>query len=158
KIDEGADGKIYFSCTLNDGNRAKLPTHGWNENLPGGQIYQFDPVTGKTVAWTSLPPKRCTATSLVDIERNIWWCNLEAGEGNALWGLNLTTKRVVFQAPDGSLGFNRAFTLAADGSIYFNGDESLMKYDATSSKIVKMNSAFGDSPGMRCASRESKDG
>src|SRR5947207_299417 len=66
KIDEGADGKIYFSCTLNDGNRAKLPTHGWNENLPGGQIYQYDPATGKTIAWTSLPPKRCTATSIVD--------------------------------------------------------------------------------------------
>lgn len=158
KIDEGADGKIYFSCTLNDGNRAKLPTHGWNDNLPGGQIYQFDPATGKTVAWTSLPPKRCTATSLVDIDRNIWWCNLEAGEGNALWGIDLATKKVVFQAPDGSLGFNRAFALANDGSIYFNGAESLMKYDAATKAITKMNSSFGDSPGMRCATRESKDG
>lgn len=158
KIDAGPDGKIYFSCTLNDGNRAKLPTYGWNDALPGGQLYQFDPQTRRTIAFASLPAKRCTATSLLDRERNVWWCNLEAGEGNALFGLDLKAKQPVFQAADGSLGFNRNFTLARDGSIYFNGADSLMKYDARSKQVVALKAQFGKSPGMRCSTRETSDG
>lgn len=125
RIDEGADGKIYFSCTLNDGNAASnTEKFKWSESLPGGQLYQFDPQTGKTAIFASLPPARCTATSRLDRERNIWWCNLEAGPkgaNNALWAIDLTTKKVVFQAPDGSVGFNRNFALARNGSVYFNG-------------------------------------
>ena len=97
KIDEGPDGTILFCGTLNDGNRAKKPEYQWSDTLPGAQIYQYDPQTGKASVFANLPPKRCTATSLVDHKRNIWWCNLEAGEGNALWGLDLTTKQPVFQ-------------------------------------------------------------
>src|SRR5687767_10713295 len=93
KIDEGVDGKIYFSCTLNDGNRAKDPEYcKWDKDLPGGQLYQYDPATGKTVVFLTLPAPRCTATSLFDRDRNTWWCNLEAGEGNALWAVNLKSK------------------------------------------------------------------
>ncbi len=159
KIDEGPDGKIYFSCTLNDGNRAKLPQYGWTDALPGGQLYQFDPATGKTVAFANLPPRRCTATSLVDRERNTWWCNLEAGDGNALWGLDLATKRPVFQSPDGSVGFNRNFALAADGSIIFNGDAgSVWRLDGTTRQLAQTGSAFADSPGMRCSTGPSGDG
>jgi hypothetical protein len=122
KIDEGADGKIYFSCTLNDGNRAKDPNYSkWDADLPGGQLYQYDPATSRTVVVTTLPAPRCTATSLYDRARDIWWCNLEAGEGNALWAFSLKTRKQVFKGPDGSVGFNRAFGLAKDGSIYFNG-------------------------------------
>jgi sugar lactone lactonase YvrE len=122
KIDEGVDGKIYFSCTLNDGNRAKDPDYcKWDADLPGGQLYQYDPATGKTVVFLTLPAPRCTATSLFDRTRNTWWCNLEAGEGNALWAVNLKSKQEVFKGPDGSVGFNRAIGLANDGSIYFNG-------------------------------------
>ncbi len=158
KIDEAADGKIYFSCTLNDGNRAKLPQFAWTEKLPGGQLYQFDPVTGKTIVFANLPPRRCTATSLLDRKRSNWWCNLEAGEGNALWGLNLATRKPVFQSPDGSLGFNRSFALAADGTIVFNSDDALWKCDPQSGKLAKTKATFGDSPGMRSATHESKDG
>ena len=157
KLDEGKDGKIYFSCTLNDGNRAKLPTYGWDEELPGGQLYQYDPATGATSVYANLPAKRCTATSLLDGERNIWWCNLEAGEGNALWGLDLTTRKEVFKAPDGSLGFNRAFALARDGSIFFNGPDRLMKFNAAAQQIEATQTSFGDSPGMRCATTETAD-
>ena len=121
KLDEGIDGKIYFSCTLNDGNRAKNCT--WTDKVPGGQVYAYDPTTGKTAVVANLPAKRCTATSLYDAKRNIWWCNLEAGEGNALWGLDLDTRKPMFQALDGSLGFNRAIALGADGSVYFNGPD-----------------------------------
>ena len=158
KIDEAADGGILFCCTLNDGNRASHPTYQWNDNLPGGQIYRYDPKTGKTSVFASLPPKRCTATSLLDRERQIWWCNLEAGEGNALWGLDLRTKKPVFQAPEGSMGFNRNFALARDGSIYFNGKETISHYDLEKKTITSMKSAFGKSPGMRATTRESKDG
>lgn len=159
RIDEGTDGIIYFSCTLNDGNRAGQPAYHWNERLPGGQLYQFDPKTGKTSVCASLPPKRCTATSMLDRERNIWWCNLEAGTGNALWGLDLKTKKPVFQAPDGSMGFNRNFALARDGSVYLNGkDGSISRYDPAKKEIVPTKSAFEKSPGMRSSSRESKAG
>ena len=158
QIAEGRDGKIYFSCTLNDGNRAKLPSHGFDDELPGGQIYQYDPATGKTVVHASLPPRRCTATSTIDRERNIWWCNLEAGEGDALWGFDLTTKKEIFRAADGSMGFNRAFALLRSGSILLNGPDRLLKFDLASRSIEPTRTSFGESPGMRCASAETSDG
>ncbi len=157
RIDEGRDGKIYFSCTLNDGNSAKYPRFHWTEELPGGQLYQFDPRTGQAVVFANLPPKRCTATSILDRKRNIWWCNLEAG-GNALWALDLDTKEVLFKAPDGSMGMNRNFALAADGSIYFNGKDGIWKYDPKKNDIARTGSAVPNSPGMRSSTRESKDG
>lgn len=158
KIDEGRDGKIYFSCTLNDGNRARLATYGWDEELPGGQLYQFDPATGKTQVFANLPARRCTATSRLDRERNIWWCNLEAGEGNALWGFDLTARQPVVQTADDSVGFNRAFALTRDGSILFNGEDHLCRLDAKSHKIISCQAQFVESPGMRCVSDETTDG
>jgi len=163
KIDEGLDGSIYFSCTLNDGNRAKLPTHGFHEGLPGGQLYRYDPRTGKTSVFASLPPRRCTATSILDRQRNLWWCNLESGDGNALWCLDLKPGEPVYQGQDKSVGFNRAFALLNDGSILFNGeldgaDAPLMRLNLADQQIRKTNSVFKDSPGMRCATRETKDG
>jgi sugar lactone lactonase YvrE len=159
KIDEAPDGAILFCCTLNDGNRAGQPAYKWTERLPGGQLYRFDPKTGKTSVLADLPAKRCTATSLLDRERQIWWCNLEAGTGNALWGLDLRTKKPVFQADDGSMGFNRNFALARDGSIVFNGKDSVLwRYDPAKKTIAATKSAFKNSPGMRSSSRESKDG
>ncbi len=158
KIDEAADGKIYFSCTLNDGNRANLKEYRWTDRLPGGQLYQFDPKTTRTTVVTDLPRPRCTATSLVDRQRNIWWCNLETG-GNALWAFNLATRKPVFQAPDGSVHFNRNFALGRDGSLYFNGEGgSIVKYDAATGKLAKTRSAFKGSPGMRSSTHEAKDG
>jgi hypothetical protein len=174
KIDEGPDGAIYFCCTLNDGNRAKLPpvaenpkkqlkAYGFHEGLPGGQVYRLDPVTGKTTVFASLPPRRCTATSLFDAQRNLWWCNLEAGEGNALWCLDLKSGKPLYQGVDKSVGFNRNFALMNDGSILFNGelqgdDAPLMKLNAASKEITPTKSVFKGSPGMRCTTRETKDG
>ena len=159
KIDEGPDGKIYFSCTLNDGNKAKDPKYGFNdEHLPGGQLYRYDPATGKTEVFANLPPRRCTATSLVDRERNIWWCNLEAGEGNALWGLNLLTKKPIYHGEDKSVGFNRAFALLNDGNILFNGEPTFNRLDPQTKKIAKTETEIPDSPGMRCATHQSKAG
>lgn len=165
RIDEGPDGKIYFSCTLNDGNRAGLPSYKWTDVLPGGQLYQFDPKTGKTVVFANLPPKRCTATSILDRKRNIWWCNLEAGpkgRANALFALDLKTKKVIFQGQDGSVIFNRNFALANDGAIYFNAEGGIWKHDPKTNSIAKTNSTLKQGPrkcgGMRSSTRESKDG
>lgn len=159
KIDEAPDGTILFSCTLNDGNRAGQPAYGWTDRLPGGQLYRFDPKTGTTTVLADLPAKRCTATSLVDRERQLWWCNLEAGAGNALWCLDLRTGKPMFQADDGTVGFNRNFALARDGSVIFNGkDGALRKYDPARKAVAPTKSALKDSPGMRSSSRESKDG
>jgi hypothetical protein len=158
KIDEASDGTIVFCGTLNDGNRAKKPEYLWNDTLPGAQLYQYDPKSGRASVLANLPPRRCTATSLLDRQRNIWWCNLEAGDGNALWGLDLTTRQPVFQGADGSLGFNRNFALLADGSLLFNGESSFVKYDATMKKLVPKKSWFTGSHGMRASTRESKDG
>jgi hypothetical protein len=157
RIDEGPDAKIYFSCTLNDGNRANQPAYRWTERLPGGQLYRFDPQTGRTTVAANLPRARCTATSLLDRQRNVWWCNLETG-GNALWCLSLESRRPVFQGPDGSVQFNRNFALARDGSVYFNGEGGLWKYDVGARRLARTRSSFAGSPGMRSSTRESRDG
>ena len=158
KIDEGADGKIYFSCTLNGGQKAGDPKYGFNDSLPGGQIYRFDPVSGRTEVFANLPPRRCTATSLLDRGRNIWWCNLEAGKGDALFGIDLATKKVVHQGEDGSVGFNRAFTLLRDGRVLCNGATSFQVLDPASGKMQPLQASAAGSPGMRSATRESRAG
>jgi sugar lactone lactonase YvrE len=158
RIDEGSDGKIYFSCTLNDGNGAKLPKFRWTEELPGGQLYRYDPRTGQAEVFASLPPRRCTATSILDRDRDVWWCNLEAGAGNALYGLSLSDRKVVFQSADGAISFNRAIALGRDGSIVFNGEGALWKYAPESKGIERTTASLGKSPGMRSATRETRDG
>jgi hypothetical protein len=157
RIDEGADGKIYLSCTLTAGERAIQPQYHWTPQLPGGQLYQYDPRTGRTVVFADLPHPRCTATSILDRQRNVWWCNLEAGP-NALWCLSLDSKRPVFQGPPGSVVFNRNFALARDGSVFFNGDGGIWKHDAATGALLKTGVCFDGSPGMRSSTRESKDG
>jgi hypothetical protein len=159
KIDEGADGKIYFSCTLNDGNRANAANFRWTKNLPGGQLYQYDPVKRATTVFATLPnAPRCTATSAYDRARNTWWCNLEVG-GNAIYGLDLTTRKPVHQTADGTVGFNRNFALDRAGNVYFNGPmNNLWKYDRANNRIQQTKTNFGKSPGMRSSSRESRNG
>ena len=159
KIDEGADGKIYFCCTLNAGNDAGNPKYHWTDALPGAQLYQYDPKTGKTTVYASLPPRRCTATSLLDTERNIWWCNLEAGMGDALYGLDLATRKVMYQGEDGSVGFNRNFALATDGSLYFNGQEGkILHLEPKAGKISETGTVIAGSPGMRASTGQSSHG
>lgn len=160
KIDEGKDGGIYFSCTLNAGNRAGDPKYQWNKQFPGGQLYRYDPKKKSVTVFKSLPAKRCTATSLFDSKRNMWWTNLEAGEGNALYALDMTTKKVVHQTPDDTVAFNRSFALLNDSSILFNGPEARMhRLDVETGKTAPTKIQFPeDSPGIRAATRQSKKG
>lgn len=158
KIDEASDGKIYFCCTLNAGNRAGDERYGWTKELPGAQLYRFDPETGQTEVFANLPPKRCTATSRLDRKRNIWWCNLEAGNGDALYGLDLATRKVVFQSADGDVGFNRNFALLGDGAILFNAKDSYLGHvDSSVRTLRQLDVAFSETKGMRASTRESAD-
>src|SRR2546421_144173 len=86
----------HCPSTLNAVGKAGDPKYGFNDTLPGGQLYRYDPGSGQTELFASLPPRRCTATALLDRARNVWWCNLEAGGGDALWGLDLATRKIVF--------------------------------------------------------------
>lgn len=159
KLDEGPDGAIYLCCTLNDGNRAASPDYAFDDRLPGGQIYRYDPKTDKTETWTSLPVRRCTATSLYDAARDVWWCNLEGGrDKDALWGVKLATKEVVYRGEEGSVAFNRAFALLNDGRIVFNGPKGLCHLDPATGRIAETAASFPDSPGIRCATRQSRSG
>ena len=159
RIDEGRDGRIYFSATLNAGNRAGLPACKWSEAIPGGQLYRYDPRSGEASVVANLPSARVTATSLLDRERNRWWCNLEGGS-NALYSVDLSTMQTDYRAPDGSMAFNRNFALARDGSVYFNGHGGIWTWDARKGDIHPTRSAFpGDGVvGMRASAPESRDG
>jgi len=158
RIDEGPDAKIYFSCTLTAGQRAGDPKYAFNDTLPGGQLYRFDPSTGNTEVFANLPPRRCTATSILDRTRNIWWCNLEVQNGDSLWGIDLKAKQQVYRGAEGSVGFNRAFALLRDGQILFNGPSTLARLDPATGTIHPTKTHTEGSPGMRSATRESRDG
>jgi sugar lactone lactonase YvrE len=161
KVDEGPDGKIYFSATLNDGNKAKLQQFKWSDSLPGGQIYQYDPATGQAIVFDNLQPRRVTATSLLDRQRNIWWCNLEAGPDgalNALYAYDLQSRKAIYQSPDGAVTHNRNFAIARDGSVFFNGKDGLWKYDPKANDIAPTGSKIAGPGTMRASTRESSDG
>ncbi|NQU10352.1 hypothetical protein HQ590_06160 [bacterium] len=157
RIDEGPDGGIYFSGTLNDGNRGVEPAFKWSSRVPGAQLYRYDPRTGKAAVWANLPPQRCTATALLDAARNRWWCNLEGGP-NGLFVLDLKTRKPLYQAPAGSMRFNRNFILAADGTVYFNGTNGIWKCLVPPGAIRPTGSSGGTNDGVRASTRESRDG
>lgn len=92
--------------TLNDGSLAgDASRYRWSAARPGGQLFRYDPLTGTCSPFLNLPGGRCTATSLMDRTRNIWWCNLERridGKGpDAVCAIDLATRKVL-QAPGGS--------------------------------------------------------
>lgn len=158
RILEGADGNIYYTGTLNDGNRADQPEFKWSEAIPGGQIYQYNPKTGENSLFASLPPRHCTATTMMDLKRNIFWCNLETGP-NGLMAMDMATKAILYQAPPGSMKLNRNFALARNGVIYFNGENAIWKCDLKTKSISPTKSSFNDpNGGMRCSSDETKNG
>jgi len=157
RIDEGPDGAIYFSATLNDGNRANLEEYRWSDAVTGGQLYRLDPATDAATVYAALPPARCTATSIMDRRNNRWWCNLEAGP-NALFALDLATGKPFFKAPDGTTGNNRNFALADDGAIYFNGTNGIWRYNPKANAVERTASAFPENRGMRSSTRQSRTG
>lgn len=158
RIEEGADGNIYFIGTLNDGNAANQPKFKWSDAIPGGQLFQYNPNTGQSVLFANLPAGHCTATTMIDRKRNIWWCNLEAGP-NGLWALDLTTKKEIYRAPAGSVALNRNFAMDRAGNVYFNGEGGIWKCDLQKKTIVKTTMSLGEkSSGMRASTHQAKNG
>jgi hypothetical protein len=158
RMDEGADGRIYFTATLNNGPAARDEKYKWSDVLPGGQLYAYDPKTDRTEIVANLPARRCSLASRLDRRRNVWWCNLDGEKADALWAYDLTKKKEVFRGPDGSVSMNRNFALARDGSVYFNGAGSVIwKYHPKSNSIGPTKSRF-QGQFMRCSTDQSARG
>ncbi len=159
RIEEGADGRIYFTATIDNGAAAGDPKYKWSDVLPGGQLYAYDPGTDRTEIVVNLPARRCSTASRLDSRRNIWWCNLDGDKTDAMWAYNLTTKKEVFRGPDGSVKMNRNFALARDGAVYFNGKDSFIwKVDPETSAMNPTKSQFPREQFMRCSTDQNEAG
>ncbi|MBI4025705.1 MAG: hypothetical protein HY360_12045, partial [Verrucomicrobia bacterium] len=166
RILEGKDGKIYFTCTHNDGGRAGDVK--WTPRIPGGLIFQYDPQTGKTAIIGNLEGA-LTATTLLDRERNLWYCCLEgkAKAGAGLAAYDLSKPGFIYVSPFDAIVADRNIALDKDGAVYFNGKGGhLWKYDPQSKQIASTGGGFpkqkeGEKeiqPTMRSSTVESKEG
>lgn len=158
-IKEGADKKIYFLCTLNDGGRAGEVK--WTEKIPGGQFFQYDPATNQTRIVGAIPGE-CTATTLLDPKRNILYLCLEGKAikpaGAALGAFDLTNHKMVYTSPHDAIYADRALALDEKGRVYFNGKDGLWRYDPDKGDIAPTGVAFPGKATMRSATDISKDG
>jgi hypothetical protein len=157
-IQAGRDGKIYFTGTLNDGGRAYQTK--WTQRVPGGQLFQYDPVTGRTVI-VGIFPGEVTPTTLLDRQRNILYANFEGKTGPqdvALTAFDLTTRKTIFQTPHDAVKASRNIALARSGAVYFNGLNGLWKYDPDTHSIAATHSAFPEKATMRSSTGETKAG
>ena len=127
-IIEGKDKKIYFTGTLDDGGKAgnEEMSKKWNSKIAGGKLFQYDPLTGKSIVYADFPEARVTATTKYDPERNILYCSLEgAPEGFSFGAFDMNTKEWIYNGPAAEVsGQDRNFMLDSKGNIYFNGPES----------------------------------
>ncbi len=127
-IIEGRDKKIYFTGTLDDGGKAgsKEMEGLWTKNISGGKLFQYDPVTGKTIVYADFPKARVTATIKYDEKRNMLYCALE-GDRNygkvAFGAFDMAKKEWVYQSPSGIIANDRNFMMDNQGNVYFNGPE-----------------------------------
>jgi len=106
-IIEGRDKKIYFTGTLDNGGKAgsEEMLKQWNKKIAGGKLFQYDPVSGKTIIYADFPPARVTATTKYDAKRNILYCAIEGSpDGFAFGAFDMNTKKWIFQSEPGSIG------------------------------------------------------
>lgn len=156
RIVEGKDGKIYFTCTLNNGATAFQTK--WTERIPGGQVFQYDPATSKTLVVGTLPGE-VTSTTLLD--RDIFYANTEGKTGAndvALTAFDLTSRKVIYQSPHDAVKASRNLALARDGTVYFNGKDGLWKYNPVTKTIATTSSAFPEKATMRSSTPETAAG
>lgn len=154
---EGADGMIYVITTLNDGGTAF--EHKWTANVPGSPIFRYDPGTGKTDLAGHLPAQ-CTATTLMDKQRNILYMMLEGkfAKAVALAAFDLTSRQFVYTSPYDAVTQDRNMALAKNGCVYFNGKGGLWKYDPAKKEIKATRMVFAGGACMRSSAAESPDG
>ena len=125
-IIEGRDKKIYFTGTLDNGGKAgsEEMLKQWNKKIAGGKLFQYDPVSGKTIIYADFPPARVTATTKYDAKRNILYCAIEGSpDGFAFGAFDMNTKKWIFQSEPGSIGNDRNLMIDNQGNVYFNGRE-----------------------------------
>ncbi|KKN06527.1 hypothetical protein LCGC14_1076370, partial [marine sediment metagenome] len=126
-IFEGNDKKIYFTGTLDDGGLAASEEmlDKWTEHVVGGKLFQYNPVTGKTVIYADFPRATVTATTEYDAKRNILYCALEGDpEGFAFGAFDMDEKKWIYTGSPGQITNDRNFMLDSEGNVYFNGNES----------------------------------
>ena len=158
RILEGKDRKIYFTGTLNDGGRSF--EYKWTERVPGGQIFQYDPATGKTEIIGHFNGE-VMATTLMDKERNIFYGHAEGKTGHkdvALTAFDLEKRKIIYQSPHDAVVADRNMMLARNGMIYFNGKDGIWKYDPNTKTIAPTKSKFPGTATMRSSTEESKQG
>lgn len=125
-IIEGRDKKIYFTGTLDDGGKAGSTEmlQKWNTNIAGGKLFQYDPVSGKTIIYANFPPARVTATIKYDAKRNILYCALEGDTAGFSFGVfDMNKKEWIYKSAPGTIGNDRNFMMDSKGNVYFNGEE-----------------------------------
>ncbi len=157
-IQEAGDGMIYFTGTLNDGGTAYK--HQWTEHLPGGQIFRYDPKTGKSDI-AGFFPGQCTATTLMDKGRNLLYANLEGKTNGAVSfsAFNLATRLFLYVSPPDAVTQDRNLALASNGCVYFNGQgPALWKFDPAEKTIAATRISFPGGAAMRSSTAESADG
>ncbi|WP_276346935.1 hypothetical protein [Daejeonella sp. JGW-45] len=139
-IFEGRDKKIYFTGTLDDGDKggSKPILDKWSTNIPGGKLFQYDPASGKTIVYADFPPARVTATSVYDPNRNFLYCELEGDPRGVSFGVfDMGKKEWVFQTEPGVVSHHRNLMLDKSGNVYFNGVQdtlSVSEYQAHQEK------------------------
>jgi len=129
-IFEGADKKIYFTGTLDDGGKAgnKEMLELWTDHIAGGKLFQYDPSTGETIVYADFPKARVTATIKYDPKRNMMYCALEGDPqqyGKAAFGVfDMGKKEWIYESSSGQITRDRNIMMDAEGNVYFNGPES----------------------------------
>lgn len=123
-IIEGRDKKIYFTGTLDNGDKAGISPilERWNPKIAGGKLFQYDPVSDKTVIFADFPPARVTATTIYDAKRNVLYCELEGSpDGVSFGAFDMDKKEWIYQSEPGMVSHHRNLMLDNNGNVYFNG-------------------------------------
>jgi hypothetical protein len=157
-VHENADGHIYFTGTLNAGGRS-FQTN-WTERVPGGQLFRYDPKSGQSRIVTVFPGE-VTPTTLLDRERQLWYAIMEgktAATDAALTVVDLKTAKVVYQSPHDAVTGTRNLALARNGTVFFNGQGGLWKFDPASKSISTTRTVLPNELAMRSSTGETRDG
>lgn len=149
-IFEGKDKKIYFTGTLDDGDKAGMSPilEEWNSKIAGGKLFQYDPSNGKTIVYADFPPARVTATAIYDVNRDILYCELEGDpkgmEGVAFAAFDMAKKEWIFRTEPGVVTHHRNLMLDKEGNVYFNGKQEVLSV----SQLKELESKSGRTTSM----------
>ena len=157
-VQEDADGSVYFTGTLNAGGNSFQMK--WTERIPGGQLFRYDPQSGKTSIIATFPGE-VTPQTLMDRERHLWYGNLEgktSAKDIALTAVEVPSGKIIYQSPHDAVVASRALALARNGTVFFNGQGGIWKFDPATKTIAATHSSFPGDSTIRAMTGESRDG